>query len=314
MSVVFTFPGQGAQRAGMIADLPGGDVVADTLNTASEALGEDVRALDTREALADTRSVQIALCVVGVAAARDLIEGGAAPAAVMGLSIGAWPAAVIAGAVDFSDAVRLVGERGRLMGQAYPRGYGMVAVIGLSKSAVGSLLDELNAGAQPPDALYLANVNADQQIVVAGADAALAHLEQAADAIVGVQRIVRLDMAVPSHCALMDEPARKLEKAARDVAFGPPLLAYFSANRRRRLWTGDDIRDDLVLNMARTVHWADTARIVDESGFRLVVEMPPGHTLTRLHPAVEPPGEAIALADTGRANTRTLVERARAHD
>ncbi|MGN8197852.1 ACP S-malonyltransferase [Salinisphaera sp. RV14] len=311
MSVVFTFPGQGAQRPGMLADLPDNDIVTDTLATARAALGEDVCALDTRAALADTRAVQIALCVVGVAAARDLIQAGAAPAAVMGLSIGAWPAAVIAGALDFADALRLVAERGRLMGEAYPEGYGMVAVIGLSVAAVGALLDELNIGAGAADTLYLANVNADQQIVVAGADSALARLEPAA-ADAGAPRVVRLDMAVPSHCALMLTPAGQLEAMARDVIFREPQLAYFSANRRRRLWTGAEIRDDLVWNMARTVYWADTARIVAEAGFRLAVEMPPGHTLTRLQPPLEPPGEAIALADTGRANTRALVARAQA--
>ncbi|MGB7757409.1 MAG: acyltransferase domain-containing protein [Salinisphaera sp.] len=311
MSVVFTFPGQGAQRPGMIADLSASEVVADTLAEASEVVGEDIHALDRRAALADTRAVQIALCVVGVAAARDLIAAGATPDAVLGLSIGAWPAAVIAEAIDFPDAVWLVAERGRLMGAAYPDGYGMAAVIGLGESAVRSLLDKLNARAEPGHALYLANVNADQQIVVAGSDPALADLERAA-ATAGAQRVVRLDMAVPSHCALMDEPARELGRIARDTVFHKPKLAYFSANRRRRLWTGADIRDDLVMNMARTVHWADTARIVDESGFRLAVEMPPGRTLTRLHPPVEPPGEAIALADTGAANTQALVARARA--
>lgn len=308
MSVVFTFPGQGAQRPGMLAELPDTPVVAATLAAASEALGEEVRALDTPEALADTRAVQIALCVAGVAAARDLIDAGAPPSATMGLSIGAWPAAVIAGALDFGDAVRLVAERGRLMREAYPQGYGMTAVIGLSEAAVVALLERLNAGTPAADALYLANVNADQQIVVAGAEAALARLEHEAGPA-GAQRVVRLDMAVPSHCALMDAPAEALQRIAAEVAFNAPRLAYFSANRRRRLWRGEEIRDDLVFNMARTVRWADTARIVDESDFRLAVEMPPGHMLTRLHPAVEPPGEAIAWADAGRGNIRALIRR-----
>lgn len=312
MSAVFTFPGQGAQRAGMIADLvvdlSDSAIVAETLASAHDALAADVRELDTQAALADTRAVQIALCVVGVAAARDLIAAGAAPGALMGLSIGAWPAAVIAGAIDFADALRLVAERGRLMGEAYPEGYGMAAVVGLSASSMTSLLERLNAEVPSSEALYLANVNADQQIVVAGANAALARLEQAGVAG-GAQRVVRLAMAVPSHCALMDDPAQALGEIARAVAFRDPKRAYFSANRRRRLWRGADIRDDLVMNMARPVYWADTARIVDESGFRLAVEMPPGHTLTRLHPSVEAPGEAIALADAGWTNTRALVAR-----
>lgn len=307
VSVVFMFPGQGAQRAGMIAALPASDRVAETLAAAEAALGENIHALDTADALRDTRAVQIALCVVGVAAARDLIAVGVTPEAVVGLSIGAWPAAVIAGAIDFADALRLVAVRGRLMAESYPGGYGMAAVIGLSAGRVQGLLDEHNAAAA--DTLYLANVNAEQQIVVAGADRGLSTFERRAREA-GAQRVVGLDMAVPSHCALLDTPAAALAERAQSVVFHDPEYAYFSANRRKRLWRGAEIRDDLVSNMARTVYWADTARIVDESGYRLAVEMPPGHTLTRLHPAVEPPGEAIALADAGVADARALIARA----
>lgn len=303
------FPGQGAQQPGMLATLPDSAMVRDTLETASQTLDDDILALDTAEALAETRAVQIALMVVGVAAARHLIEQGAPPAATIGLSIGAWPAAVIAGAMDFSDALRLVAERGRLMGDAYPHGYGMAAVIGLSVPQVDALLERLNAAGQASERLYLANVNSDQQIVVAGCDADLARLAESASEA-GAQRVQRLAMAVPSHCPLLDAPAGALADAAEPQAFGAPRLAYFSANRRRRLWTAADLRDDLVYNMARTVYWGDTARIVDESGFRLAVEMLPGRTLTRLHPAVEAPGEAIAVADAGWDNAAALIRRA----
>lgn len=309
MSVVFTFPGQGAQYPRMLADLPDHETVADTLATAADALDEDVRALDTENALADTRAVQIVLTVTGVAAARYLIAHGAEPSAVMGLSIGAWPAAVMAGAMDFADAIRLVAERGRLMAEAYPEGYGMGVVLGLSESVVVPLLDRLNKENDAYDYLYLANINADQQIVVAGADADLARLIKAAQAA-GARCASRLNMAVPSHCPLMDEPAENLAALAGNVTYRSPNLAYFSANRRRRLWNAEEIREDLVHNMARPVRWSDTARIVDEAGFRLAVEMPPGHTLTGLHPAVEPPGEAIAVADTGWDNAAVLIRRA----
>lgn len=310
MTGVFTFPGQGAQRPGMFATLPDTESVRKTFDQASRALDEDVRSLDTAIALADTRSVQIALTVAGIAAARVLIAAGASPNAVLGLSIGAWSAAVIANVIGLDDAIRLVAERGRLMEQAYPRGYGMAAVIGLSRERVRELLasfdNESNA-----TTLYLANINSDQQIVIAGDDASLADLEPAARQA-GAQRVVRLDMAVPSHCELMAEPARALSKAAEPIEFKTPERAYFSANRQRRLWKASEIRDDLVMNMARPVYWVDTARIVDESGYRLAVEMPPGHTLTRLHPEVEPPGEAISVADTGWDNAAELIRRTNA--
>ena len=48
------------------------------------------------------------------------------------LSISAYPAAVIAGALDFTDALKLVALRGDLMEQAYPHGYGLTAIMGLT--------------------------------------------------------------------------------------------------------------------------------------------------------------------------------------
>jgi len=128
MSSLLVFPGQGAQRPGMLQALP-----ADVLEQASDALGEDVRALDSAQALANTRAVQLCLLIVGVAHARQLQR---TPDYVAGLSIGAYPAAVIAGALDFADAIRLVSLRGELMQNAYPQGYGMTAIIGPELSTV----------------------------------------------------------------------------------------------------------------------------------------------------------------------------------
>ena len=307
MGVVFTFAGQGAQRAGMLAELPDSMAVRDTLAESADVLECEVAALDTDDALAGTESVQLALTVAGVAAARHLVAEAGAPDAVMGLSIGAWPAAVIAGAIDYADALRLVALRGRLMAEAYPQGYGMSAVIGLDETTVRALIAELYRDDAP---LYIGNINSDTQIVVAGGDAGLERLADKATER-GAAHVQRLDMAVPSHCELLQAPAQRLAEAAADTVFNAPSCAYFSANRRRRLWRGADIRDDLIYNMARTVHWAASARIVHEAGYELALEMPPARVLTRLHPGMDGPGEAVAVIDAGWHNAAALLARHR---
>ena len=115
MKILFTFPGQGTQRAGMLQHLPDGDAV---LNSVRAVLGDETDRLDSTDALRHTRAVQLSLLIAGVAWARELIRRGVKPDIVSGLSIGAFPAAVIAGALDFSDALRLVALRGDLMEQA----------------------------------------------------------------------------------------------------------------------------------------------------------------------------------------------------
>ncbi len=59
MSSFWVFPGQGAQQANMLHQLPDDPVVRECLQDASTALGEDVMALDTVQALQSTRAVQL---------------------------------------------------------------------------------------------------------------------------------------------------------------------------------------------------------------------------------------------------------------
>ena len=82
----------------MLRNLPDDPAVRRTLDEISEYLHADVRELDSAEALQSTVSVQLALLASGVAVARALFEEGVKPEAVAGLSVGAFAAAVAAGA------------------------------------------------------------------------------------------------------------------------------------------------------------------------------------------------------------------------
>jgi malonate decarboxylase epsilon subunit len=278
MSVLFTFPGQGAQKPGMLHALPDHPETARTLAEATAALGRDVLALDTEIALRSTVAVQLCLLVAGVAMARVLDAHEARPQMVAGLSIGAWPAAVVAGVLSFPDAVRLVELRGRLMEDAYPNGYGMTAIGGLTRQQLEPLVAQVHGPATP---VYLANLNAPRQIVVAGLDAALeAVVERALSH--GAQRAERLAVAVPSHCDLLEAQARTLACAIEQVALARPRISYISSSLARALFDGRRIGADLAANMARPVLWADTVRHAWERGARLAVEMPSGSVLTRL--------------------------------
>jgi len=278
MSVLFTFPGQGAQKPGMLHALPDHPETARTLAEASDALGRDVLSLDSDTALRSTVAVQLCLLVAGVAMARVLAAHEAGPQMVAGLSIGAWPAAVVAGVLPFPDAVRLVELRGRLMEDAYPSGYGMTAIGGLTRRQLEPLVAHIHGPATP---VYLANLNAPRQIVIAGLDAALQAVAELALAH-GAQRAERLAVAVPSHCELLDAQARTLACALEQLALARPRITWISSSQARALFDGPRIGADLAANMARPVLWADTVRHAWERGARLAVEMPSGSVLTKL--------------------------------
>ncbi|SDU66602.1 MULTISPECIES: malonate decarboxylase subunit epsilon [Pseudomonas fluorescens group] len=293
MSSLLVFPGQGAQQAGMLQRLPG-----DTLVEASDVLGEDVSLLDSTEALRTTRAVQLCLLIAGVAASRQLLQDGLRADYVAGLSIGAYPAAVVAGALSFSDALQLVSLRGELMQQAYPQGYGMTAIIGLQLSTVETLLAQVHSEETP---VYLANINADNQVVIAGSDKAMqAVAELARGRGAGVAK--RLAVSVPSHCPLLEKPAQALADAFAKVELKNPKIAYLSGSSARPVTKVEALRDDLAFNMCRVVDWRGTVQSAYERGVRLQIELPPGAVLSGLARRVFEQGTVTAF-DSARLDT-----------
>ncbi|MBC8651982.1 malonate decarboxylase subunit epsilon [Pseudomonas sp. MTM4] len=295
MSNLFAFPGQGAQKPGMLHRLPCAPEVAATLAEASAVLGVDALMLDSAEALRSTRAVQLCLLIAGVAGARLLMRDGQRPDYVAGLSIGAYAAAVVAESLDYTDALRLVALRGELMQEAYPEGYGMTAILGLQLGTVEGLLAEATEPA------YLANINADNQIVIAGSDAAMAAVAAQAKAL-GASCARRLAMSVPSHCALLEAPAQHLAEAFAKVNLRAPRLRYLSGSSARPVFDAERLRDDLAFNMCRVVDWHGTLRTAYERGVRLHIELPPGSVLTGLARRVFEQGTLIAF-DGARLDT-----------
>ena len=285
MKILFTFPGQGTQRAGMLQDLPGTERAV-----AREVLGEEADRLDSPDALKHTRAVQLSLLIAGVSWARELERRGVTPDIVSGLSIGAYPAAVIAGALTFTDALRLVALRGDLMEQAYPHGYGLTAIMGLTLPQVEALL----AGT----GTYIANLNAETQIVIAGTDEGMAEVAKRA-LEKGANKAHRLAVSVPSHCELLAAPAQKLEEAFSRVTLSRPRCAWLSGSTGRVLWAPEKIADDLAMNMARTVRWQEAVISANEREARLAIEMPPGGVLTCLTRQAAWEGEAVSLERSG---------------
>ncbi|MET3105630.1 malonate decarboxylase epsilon subunit [Oxalobacteraceae bacterium GrIS 2.11] len=294
MSLLFMFPGQGAQRPGMLHALPSGEVVAATLDEASRILGSDCLKLDTAASLQSTVAVQLCLLIAGVAAVRLFAANQIVPNMVAGLSIGAFPAAVAAGALAFADAVRLVQRRAQLMERAYPSGYGMAAISGLHRAELEPILCLV------PNA-FLANLNAPTQLVIAGSEQALEQV-MALALQRGAGKAQRLAVSVPSHCALLDAAGNTLRNETASLHLQRPALIYLSASMARALYQPDKIKEDLITNMARQVLWSDTSRLAWERGARLAIEMPGGSVLSNLVNADWGEGSALSF-DNARLDT-----------
>jgi malonate decarboxylase epsilon subunit len=295
MTVAFLFPGQGSQSAGLLRQLPQHAEVTRTIQEASAVLGRDVGALDNAEALRSTAAVQETLLIAGVATARALMAEQVHPAAVAGMSVGAFGAAVACGTLSFAEALGLVQVRGELMERAFPTGFGLAAIEGLNEVQVEGIVERTRTENLP---VYVSNINAPRQIVVAGSDAALAAVTAQARQQ-GARRAERLAVSVPSHCPLLQPVADRLEQLMARLPLRPPALTYVSNRGGRALYDAEAIRRDLATNVAHPVRWYDALAVLRELGAKLFLEMTPGHVSTHLVAELFPEVRAVSLADQG---------------
>ena len=213
MTAGFIYPGQGSQTPGMLSDLPDVMAVHQTLAEADQLLDDGVTELDSPQSLATTIGAQLALLVCGVAATRALAGEGAVPGTVAGHSIGAFPAAVAAGALEFAEAITAVTHRARRMAELFPHGHGMLAVSGLGEVQVKRLAEQAT---NPSEPAWLANVNSIDQMVLTGTDAALHRVAELAPAA-GAHRVQRLEVVAPSHAPILEPVSDELRVVLAEI-------------------------------------------------------------------------------------------------
>jgi malonate decarboxylase epsilon subunit len=286
----------------MLHALPDHPEIAQTLDEVSESLGQNVLELDSTAALQSTISVQLALLASGVAVARALIADGVEPEAVAGMSVGAFAAAVVAGVLNLADGVKLVKQRGEMMVELYPNGYGLAAVVGLTEEQVSILVQEIHSVQTP---VYVANINAPRQIVIAGSNDGMNKVLEAARKT-GAHEAVRLDVSEPSHCPLLEPVADALKKSLRAMRLQQPKMVYMGNVTGRALRSAEAISEDLAGNIAHGVRWYDATTVLEELGFRLFLEMPPGHVLTHLAGEAFPDIETVAVGEVSLKDAAQL--------
>lgn len=282
-NLAFVFPGQGSQSVGMLSELAAAyPELRETFDEASAVLGRDLWQLASdgpAEIIAQTELTQPLMLTGGVALWRLWIGlEQIRPAHVAGHSLGEYAALVAADSIDFSDAVRAVAERGRLMQNAVPEGVGaMAAILGLEDETVEAICREVAES----QAVSAANYNSPGQIVIAGDSAAVERAILAClDA--GAKRAVKLAMSVPSHCGLMAPAAQGLRDVLLDIEFRPPQIQLIHNADLQSHSDADAIRAALVAQLCAPVRWTDTVRLLKGHGVEVLAECGPGRVLSAL--------------------------------
>lgn len=299
MNIAVVFPGQGSQSVGMLdaysTDWP---LVKETIEEASSVLGYDLWDIISNgpdEKLNQTQITQPAVLAADVAIMRILAQQCLLkPFVVAGHSLGEYAALVAADAIEFTDAIKLVAERGRLMQNAVADGEGaMAAIIGLNDDVVTLVC--AGVAEETAEVVNAVNFNSPGQVVIAGninaVEKAMVVLKEE-----GAKRAIRLPVSVPSHCALMRSAAEELASVLKSIDIKVPAVQVIQNVDAEAYENVDDIRDALVKQLYNPVQWTHTIQIIGD-GADAIVECGPGKVLGGLTRRINKDVKSFSLPD-----------------
>jgi [acyl-carrier-protein] S-malonyltransferase len=295
--IAFVFPGQGSQAVGMGRAFWESSAAAKRVfEEANDALGVDLTRVmfEGPEAdLALTATTQPAVLTASVAAAAACAERGLRPALAAGHSLGEYSALVVAGALRLGDAVRVVRRRGELMQAAVPVGTGaMAAIMGVGLDVV----EQVCADAGKGDVVDIANVNSEQQIVIAGHRAAVERAVALAKDR-GGRKSVLLPVSAPFHCALMAPAAEGLATELATVTVSDPAIPVVRNVDGEVTRKAADVVPFLLRQVASPVRWTECVRRLAAEGASTFVEVGPGRVLTGLVKRIVDDARAVSVED-----------------
>jgi acyl transferase domain-containing protein/acyl carrier protein len=280
--VVFMFPGQGSQYAGMGQELDRAEpafrkAIDDCDRIYQRLTGSSLRSWlfaergSPRVDLDDTAFTQPAMFAVDYALARTWISFGVRPDAVIGHSLGEYVAACIAGALSLDDALNLVVTRARLMG-ALPAGFGMLAVVAPAEQ-LEQLLRESAIDAE------IAAINGPADVVAAGPLPALEQLERRLRE--HGTRCVRLRVSHAFHSRQVEPLVGAIRRACAEIAPKAPEIPI-ARNLDASVSTDVLTADYWAAHLRNPVRFGPALEGLSRKSYDLLLEVGPGGSLARL--------------------------------
>lgn len=274
--IIVVAPGQGSQTAGFLSPWLEMDGVREQLETLSDAAKVNLvehGTLSDDATIRDTQIAQPLIVAASIVTGNVLLEGRRSTvSAFAGHSVGEFAAAALAGVLSNTDAMSLVGVRGRAMAEEAQRvSTGMSALLGGDSEAIATTLEELG--------LFAANMNGGGQVVVAGSTDALTALAAAPPE--GV-RVIPLSVAGAFHTSFMAGAVETLRAAAAEVDAHDPTTPIYTNSDGTRVATGIRYRDLLVGQVSNPVRWDLCMESFTNDGVTGVIELAPAGALVGL--------------------------------
>ena len=285
MKTALVFPGQGSQYIGMGFDFYSKfDVSKETLDNLDETLKFNLTNLifnGDPDELSKTQNSQPSIMATSISIFLSLISENIIKKdsfhCVAGHSLGEYSALVANGSLKYKDSIELLKIRSQAMQESMPIGSsGMIALIGCSeKVAEESIFATSDYGK-----LFIANDNADGQIVMSGDIGAINYLYENYKSL-NIKRAIILPVSASFHCKFMKNASEKMQDEIINYTFNPFEVPLYS-NVTSEICNYDNIKKLLVDQIVSKVRWREIIENMIRDGVQNFIEIGPGNVLTNL--------------------------------
>ena len=279
------FPGQGSQSVGMAKDLYNKfDIVKELFKEADSMLNFSITKLimnGTKEELDQTENTQPAIFLVGYSIFQlikkefsiDLNNANY----FAGHSLGEYTALSCAGALSFSDTLKLLRVRGKAMQEAVPKGEGgMIAIHGSTTEVVEKIFEENKNNYE----CFIANDNSNGQIVVSGK---LINLDLLIEDLKKRNiKNIKLPVSAPFHCKLMNNATKIMKDEIQKCDFKNLKNTLISNVTAQEVNEISILKELLIKQIESRVRWRESVNLMLEKKITQFIEIGPGKVLSGL--------------------------------
>ena len=191
--------------------------------------------------------------------------------------MGEYSALASAGALSFSDTLKILKIRGKAMQSSVPKGVGgMVAVLGSEIETIENFINENKNKYE----CYIANDNSVGQIVLSG------NIEDLEKMMVDLKsaniKNIKLPVSAPFHCKLMNKATLIMKEEIAKLNFEKPKNILISNVTGKEIVNYSEFKDLLVQQIESRVRWRESVLLMINKGVNQFIEIGPGKVLSGL--------------------------------
>lgn len=197
--------------------------------------------------------------------------------ATCGLSLGEYSALVLSGIISEKEALRLVSERGYLMGKASENSNSkMLAILKMTEDEVREIVSD---NPEFKGKLYIANINSSRQIIVSGEGDAIDELKAYLKSIGKLAKPLVVSGAF--HTPFMEPARESFVETLKNTYFNGPSVTYYP-NVSGEKYEGAPMSEVLSEQIVSPVLLYKTFKGMVDDGVTQFLEIGPGGVLSTI--------------------------------